>query len=89
MPTPPTPGPGDDSSKPLNERVVAALGSDPHKALLLAREYTSQAPGSANAWYLLGAALQATGGNAREAFAKCAEISPDSPTGQECAALSH
>ena len=92
-PTPqptPQPGPGDDPSKSLPERITAALGSDPRLAASLARQYTEQSPGSANAWYLLGAALQSTGGNARGAFEKCAELAaPDSPMATECAALTH
>jgi hypothetical protein len=53
------------------------------KARQLAKQYTEQSPGSANAWYLLGAS-----GGGRAAYRKCAEIAgPESGMGAECKAL--
>jgi Flp pilus assembly protein TadD len=58
------------------------------KAVQLAQQYTGQAPGSATAWYLRGAAEQAAGRGGKASFRKCAELSgPDSPQGAECKAL--
>ena len=67
------------------------MGSnDKGRAVVLARQYTAQSPGSPNAWYLLGAAMQAAGQGGREAFKKCAELaSPDSDLATECAAFAN
>lgn len=79
-----------DESIPIAARIGKALelglGA---KAVQLATQYTTQAPGSPNAWYLRGAAEQAAGRNGRASFKKCAELSSaDSPLGAECGALS-
>ena len=58
------------------------------KAVSLAQQYTSQAPGSAGAWHLRGAAEQAAGRSGTASFRKCAELaSPESNLGAECSAL--
>ena len=58
------------------------------KAVGLAAQYTSQAPGSATAWHLRGAAEQAAGRGGKSSFRKCAELAPaDSGLGAECRAL--
>jgi Flp pilus assembly protein TadD len=58
------------------------------KAMQLAQQYTAQAPGSATAWHLRGAAEQAAGRSGRASYKKCAELAgPDSPLGAECSAL--
>lgn len=60
------------------------------KAVGLARQLTQQSPGSAQAWYLLGAALQSAGQGGREAFKKCAELAPpDSAFATDCAAFAN
>jgi DNA-binding response OmpR family regulator len=81
----------EDTSVPLATRVQQALsGPDKGKAVGLARQWTSQSPGSAQAWYYLGAALMGAGQSGREAFKKCAELSsPESDLGAECQALSN
>ncbi|WP_272423158.1 response regulator [Polyangium jinanense] len=81
-PTPP-PTPADDSG-PLPVRIQKAMESgNMGKARQLAKQYTQQSPGSAEAWYLLGAA-----GGGASAFRKCAEIAgPESARGAECRAL--
>lgn len=79
----------DDPSAPLNVRVMKALeAGDAARAVVLARQLTGQNPGSANAWYLLGAAQLAAGQSARGAFQKCAELAGDTPQASECRALS-
>ncbi|MDI1447725.1 response regulator [Polyangium sp. 6x1] len=80
---PPTPTPADDSG-PLPVRIQKAMESgNMGKARQLAKQYTQQSPGSAEAWYLLGAA-----GGGASAFRKCAEIAgPESARGAECRAL--
>lgn len=52
------------------------------KARQLAKQYTEQNPGSAEAWYLLGAA-----GGGKSAFRKCAELAGETSRGAECKAL--
>jgi len=52
------------------------------KARSLAKQYTQQSPGSAEAWYLYGAA-----GGGASAYRRCAEIAGDSGRGVECKAL--
>ncbi len=86
------PGPGpDDSNVPLPTRVLNALqAGQTAKAVGLARQLTQQSPGSAQAWYLLGAALQSAGQGGRDAFKKCAELAgPDSTFGSDCAAFAN
>lgn len=79
----------DDPAAPLNVRVMKALeGGDTARAVALARQLTAQNAGSANAWYLLGAALQAAGQSGKSAFQKCAELASETPQGAECKALS-
>ncbi len=84
----PTP---DDTSLPLSARVMKALeAGDTGRAVGLGKQLTSQSPGSANAWYLYGAALQSAGQSGKPAFQKCAELAPaDSPQAAECQALSN
>ncbi|TKD08553.1 response regulator [Polyangium fumosum] len=79
----PAPAPADDSG-PLPVRIQKAMESgNMGKARQLAKQYTQQSPGSAEAWYLLGAA-----GGGASAFRKCAEIAgPESARGAECRAL--
>ncbi|MDI1478778.1 response regulator [Polyangium sp. y55x31] len=79
----PAPTPADDSG-PLPVRIQKAMESgNMGKARQLAKQYTQQSPGSAEAWYLLGAA-----GGGASAFRKCAEIAgPESARGAECRAL--
>ncbi|MDI3287549.1 response regulator [Polyangium sp. 15x6] len=79
----PPPTPADDSG-PLPVRIQKAMESgNMGKARQLAKQYTQQSPGSAEAWYLLGAA-----GGGASAFRKCAEIAgPESARGAECRAL--
>ncbi len=81
----------EDSSVPLATRVQQALsGPDKGRAVGLARQWTTQSPGSAQAWYYLGAALMGAGQSGREAFKKCAELSSaESDLGAECQALSN
>ena len=80
---------GDDSSLPLTARIQKALEAGKGaKAVSLAQQLTSQSPGSANAWYLRGAAEQAAGRGGRASFKRCAELAGESPPGPECAALS-
>lgn len=79
----------DNESGPLPARIMKALESGQNaKAVQLAQQYTSQAPGSAAAWHLRGAAEQAAGRGGKASFRKCAELAPpDSPLGAECQAL--
>jgi len=81
---------GDDSSEPLPTRIMKALeAGQSARAVGLARQLTAQSPGSANAWYLLGAAQQAAGLGGAPAFRRCAELAPeDSNLGGECRSLS-
>lgn len=81
----------EDSSVPLATRVQQALsGPDKGRAVGLARQWTTQSPGSAQAWYYLGAALMGAGQSGRDAFKKCAELSSaESDLGAECQALSN
>ena len=81
----------EDSSVPLATRVPQALsGPDKGRAVGLARQWTTQSPGSAQAWYYLGAALMGAGQSGRDAFKKCAELSSaESDLGAECQALSN
>ncbi len=81
----------EDSTVPIAQRVQQALGGpDKLRAVALARQWTAQSPGSAQAWYYLGAALMGAGQSGRDAFRKCAELaSPDSDLGAECKALSN
>ncbi len=90
LPPPVTTG-EDDSSAPLPTRVMNALqAGQTAKAVGLARQLTAQSPGSAQAWYLLGAALQSAGQGGREAFKKCAELAPpDSSFATDCAAFAN
>ncbi|WP_338046161.1 response regulator [Polyangium spumosum] len=81
-PTEPAPAPVDDSG-PLPVRIQKAMeAGNMGKARQLAKQYTQQSPGSAEAWYLLGAA-----GGGASAFRKCAEIAGESARGAECRAL--
>jgi CheY-like chemotaxis protein len=79
----------EEESGPLPVRIQKALeNGQVSKAVQLAQQYTGQAPGSATAWYLRGAAEQAAGRSGKASFRKCAELSgPDSPQGAECRAL--
>lgn len=81
---------GDDGSEPLPTRIMKALeAGQTARAVGLARQLTAQSPGSANAWYLLGAAQQAAGLGGAPAFRRCAELAPeDSNLGGECRSLS-
>ena len=85
-PTPPDPA---EDSGPLTTRISKALEQGKSgKAVQLAQQLTSQSPGSANAWYLRGAAEQAAGRGGKASFRKCAELAgADSALGGECAAL--
>ena len=79
---PPTAAPVDDSG-PLPVRIQKAMeAGNMSKARQLAKQYTQQSPGSAEAWYLLGAA-----GGGASAFRKCAEIAGESARGNECRSL--
>ncbi|MFO0556229.1 MAG: DUF4388 domain-containing protein [Polyangiaceae bacterium] len=79
------PAAGDDPSLPLATRVENALArGDTLRAASLARQLTAQSPGSARAWYLLGAA-----GGGKDAYRRCAQLAGNSEMGQECEALSH
>ncbi|UQA56460.1 response regulator [Polyangium aurulentum] len=81
---PPTSAPPSDDAGPLPVRIQKAMeAGNMGKARQLAKQYTEQSPGSANAWYLLGAS-----GGGKAAYRKCAEIAgPDSGMGAECKAL--
>jgi Flp pilus assembly protein TadD len=78
-----------EESGPFSARIMKALESGQvNKAVQLAQQYTAQAPGSATAWHLRGAAEQAAGRGGKASFRKCAELSPpDSPLGAECQSL--
>jgi hypothetical protein len=78
-----------DDSLPLTARIQKALeAGQAGKAVQLAQQLTSQNPGSANAWYMRGAAEQAAGRGGKASFRKCAELAPaDSNVGEECKAL--
>ena len=70
--------------------MKALEAGDTGRAVGLGKQLTSQSPGSANAWYLYGAALQSAGQSGKPAFQKCAELAPaDSPQAAECQALSN
>ncbi|MBK9263526.1 MAG: response regulator [Polyangiaceae bacterium] len=73
-----------DETGPLSTRIMRAMEQGQMgKARNLARQYTQQSPGSAEAWYLLGA----SGGGA-SAFRRCAELAgPESARGAECQSL--
>jgi hypothetical protein len=75
-----------DESIPLSARIGKALEAGMSaKAVQLATQYTTQSPGSPNAWYLRGAAEQMSGRSGRASFKKCADLSPpDSSLGAEC-----
>ncbi|NUP14151.1 MAG: response regulator [Polyangiaceae bacterium] len=91
-PTPPptTASPPDNSSEPLSSRTIKAMQSgEKAKALQLAQQWANSSPGSAQAWYYLGAAQLAAGQSGKAAFQKCAEIAPESDVGIECASLGH
>ncbi len=79
-----------EESGPLSARIMRALEArQTTKAVRLANELTNQAPGSASAWHLRGAAEQAAGGSGKASFKRCADLAPaDSPIGSECRALS-
>lgn len=74
---------------PLQARIMKALeANDGPRAAALARQWTAQAPGNSNAWYLRGAAEQAAGLGGQPSFRRCAQLAtPDSQQAQECAAL--
>ena len=76
-------------SAPLHTRIMAALeANDTGRAVALSRQWTAQAPGNPNAWYLRGAAEQAAGQGGQASFRRCAELAPaDSPQADECRAL--
>lgn len=80
---------GPDESGPISARAIAAIGgADKGKAIALTRQWTSQSPGSAQAWYYLGAALMNGGQSGKDAFKKCGELAPaDSDLSAECKAL--
>ncbi|HRI66309.1 MAG TPA: response regulator [Polyangium sp.] len=80
---PPPPAPADDSG-PLPTRIYKAIEQgQTAKARSLAKQYTEQAPGNPEAWYLYGA----TGGGA-SAYRRCAELAgPESARGAECRGL--
>ncbi len=90
LPPGPGPAPPEDSSAPLSQRITDALqAGQTARAVALARQLTQQSPGSAQSWYLLGAAQNAAGQGGKDAFKKCAELaSAESPYASECEALS-
>lgn len=90
-PPPPSAPPPDESGLPLTQRIMQALEKgQTGRAVALATQLTQQSPGSANAWYLRGAAEQAAGRGGRASFRKCAELSPaGSAQGAECEALAN
>ena len=68
--------------------MSALEAGDGARAVALARQWTAQAPGNPNAWYLRGAAEQAAGQGGQAAFRRCAELAPaDSQQAEECRAL--
>jgi CheY-like chemotaxis protein len=79
----PTPAPSDETGS-LSTRISRALEQGQMaKARTLAKQYTEQSPGNADAWFLLGA----TGGGA-SAYRRCAELAgPESARGAECRSL--
>lgn len=79
----PAPAPADESG-PLPTRIYKAIEQgQTAKARSLAKQYTEQAPGNPEAWYLYGA----TGGGA-SAYRRCAELAgPESARGAECRGL--
>lgn len=83
--TPPTGEAPSDDTGPLSARIMRAIEQgQTGKARSLAKQYTEQNPGSADAWYLLGA----TGGGV-SAYRRCAELAgPESERGAECRSLS-
>ncbi len=76
--------PSEDESGPLSSRIMRAMEQGQMgKARNLARQYTQQNPGSADAWYLLGAA-----GGGASAFRRCADLAgSESARGAECSSL--
>ncbi|MBL8741078.1 MAG: DUF4388 domain-containing protein, partial [Myxococcales bacterium] len=87
--TAPTATTAPDESGPISARAIAAIGGpDKGKAIALTRQWTSQSPGSAQAWYYLGAALMNGGQSGKDAFKKCGELAPaESDLSAECKAL--
>lgn len=68
--------------------MSALEANDSARAVGLARQWTAQAPGNPNAWYLRGAAEQAAGQGGQASFRRCAELAaPDSAQAAECRAL--
>ncbi len=87
MPTGPAPQP-DNPTEPYPTRITKAMeAGNKVGALSLAQQWTNGSPGNASAWYYLGAAQQAAGQSGRSSFQKCAELSPDSDLGVQCANL--
>ena len=82
-------GTAPDESGPISARAIAAIGgADKGKAISLTRQWTSQSPGSAQAWYYLGAALMNGGQSGKDAFKKCGDLAPaESDLAAECKAL--
>lgn len=81
--TPAPPAPSDDSG-PLSTRIYKAIeAGQTAKARSLAKQYTEQAPGNPEAWYLYGAV-----GGGTAAYRRCAELAgPESARGAECRGL--
>ncbi len=80
-PAPPAPA---EETGPLSTRIYKAMEQgQAAKARNLAKQYTEQSPGNAEAWYLLGAA-----GGGASAYRRCAELAgPESARGAECRGL--
>ncbi len=80
----------ENSNEPISSRVMKAVqGNDKTKAVALARQWVQQSPGSAQAWYYLGAAQSGAGQSGKDAFKKCAELAGDSDMGVECQGLAN
>jgi len=80
---PAAPAPSDESG-PFSVRIMRAMEQGQMaKARSLAKQYTEQAPGNPEAWYLYGAA-----GGGASAYRRCAELAgPESARGAECRGL--
>lgn len=76
--------PAAEETGPLSTRIYRAMEQGQMgKARNLAKQYTVQSPGNAEAWYLLGAA-----GGGASAYRRCAELAgPESARGAECRGL--
>lgn len=80
----PAPAAPAEETGPLSTRIFRAMEQGQMaKARSLAKQYTEQSPGNAEAWYLLGAA-----GGGASAYRRCAELAgPESARGAECRGL--